>query len=103
IIFESKTAFALRDKPASSFFEILAAIRQSDLVLNFLVLESGFIFFARADSLDDDIERQLALTLAHDLRSPLATMYYLACLVEDQAEKRHVDRMKRQLLLCESM
>jgi len=56
-----------------------------------------------ADIGEEDWERRLAWTIAHELRSPFLTLNNLAYLMEKRYEPRHVTRMKQQLALCESI
>ena len=46
---------------------------------------------------------ELALAFAHDLRNPLATLQNLAHLLEHRMDMRDIERMKKQLMLCESI
>jgi PAS domain S-box-containing protein len=46
---------------------------------------------------------QIALTLAHELRNPLATLNNIAYLMENRFDTKHLPMMKRQLALCESI
>src|SRR3990172_497764 len=46
---------------------------------------------------------QLASTLAHELRNPITTLLNLVYLLEHQFDLKHLDMMKRQLILCESI
>jgi signal transduction histidine kinase len=45
----------------------------------------------------------LFLTIAHDLRNPLATLNQLVYLMEHQPDPKYVRQMKAQLNLCESV
>lgn len=46
---------------------------------------------------------QIALTLAHELRNPLAALNNIAYLLEHRLESRYLPMMKRQLALCDSI
>jgi PAS domain S-box-containing protein len=46
---------------------------------------------------------QIALTLAHELRSPLLALNNIAILLEHRLDVRHLPIMKRQLALCDSI
>jgi PAS domain S-box-containing protein len=46
---------------------------------------------------------QIALTLAHELRSPLLALNNVAILLEHRLDARHLPIMKRQLALCDSI
>jgi len=48
-------------------------------------------------------EELLAITMAHDLRNPLAALHHLAYLMEHRFDPRHVQKMKKQLTRCESV
>ncbi|HSE39589.1 MAG TPA: HAMP domain-containing sensor histidine kinase, partial [Acidobacteriota bacterium] len=45
----------------------------------------------------------LAMSVAHDLRSPLAILQNLALLMDTRFEPRYVDLMRKQLVYCESI
>jgi signal transduction histidine kinase len=45
----------------------------------------------------------LTMSVAHDLRSPLAILQNLALLMETNFKPRHVEIMKKQLIYCESI
>jgi len=46
---------------------------------------------------------QIALTLAHELRSPLLAINNIVYLLEHKMDQRHLPMMKRQLALCDSI
>ena len=46
---------------------------------------------------------QIALTLAHELRNPLAALNNIAYLLEHRMDSRYLPMMKRQLALCDSI
>ena len=46
---------------------------------------------------------QIALTLAHELRSPLLALNNIAILLEHKLDARHLPVMKRQLSLCDTI
>gem|GEM_PF-2731262 len=46
---------------------------------------------------------QIALTLAHELRNPLAALNNIAYLLEHRMDSRYLPMIKRQLSLCESI
>src|SRR5688500_8691982 len=46
---------------------------------------------------------QIALTLAHELRSPLLALNNIAILMDHRLDSRHLSLMKRQLALCDSI
>ena len=46
---------------------------------------------------------QIALTLAHELRSPLLALNNIEILLEHRLDARHLPVMKRQLALCDSI
>jgi PAS domain S-box-containing protein len=48
-------------------------------------------------------EPQIALTLAHELRSPLLALNNVAILLEHRLDAKHLPVMKRQLALCDSI
>ncbi len=46
---------------------------------------------------------QIALTLAHELRNPLAALNNIAYLLEHRLDAKHLPMMKKQLALCDSI
>src|SRR5438067_11271153 len=80
IVFESKVLLEISQPDRDpDFLANLSRIDPAINALEFYPVAGGYVFllFLRGrDAGGAEIDRKLALTLAHDLRSPLATLYY---------------------------